>query len=63
MVDGFLTLLLPELLGREMDFDLRVEDRFGTEWLFLGVLFAGARLIIFGFVVVFDDRGGFLTVR
>jgi hypothetical protein len=63
LVDGLLILLLPELLGREIDFDLRVEDRFGTELLFLGVLFAGARSIIFGFVVVFDDRGGFLTVR
>jgi len=56
-------LLLPESLGREIELDLRFEDRFGTELLFCGVLFAGAFSIIFGLVDIFDDRGGFLTVR
>ena len=58
-VDGLLKLLLLDLLEREIDFDLRVEDRFGTDWIFFDVLFVGTRLIIFGFDVFVDDRGGF----
>jgi hypothetical protein len=62
-VDGLFMLLFLDLLVGEIDFDLRVEDFFVTDSLFGGVLFAGARLIILGLVVIFEDRGGFLTVR